>query len=270
MGLVLEIVCDECIVVRVLLREPCYGVYPVVEGDGVARIGSVLLLLYGSHILGGLAAALIVPELVVVTRVVRGRAVNVHERLYAVLLALLHYYVKDLHAVHLAAVGVAEVGIELEAVGVLGVESLTLVGIAVHPREQELGRNGEANDVDAVVGYGRQEVVDIRAPQTVREVLGAVHAEPVGSREPYLIAVHVIELAALCMEPVVVAVIDRNGGYCRCCCRRQSRTDCRYHNGGGRHKSRERPCYFLHDYYPSRNRAEYFYVSVHYDIILTS
>ena len=54
-----------------------------------------------------------------------------------------------------------------------------------------------------------QERIRLLRIETVRGILGAVQTEPVGSCEPYLIAVHVIETASLSVKPVVVVIVSR-------------------------------------------------------------
>ena len=78
MRLVLEVVADKCIIVLVLVGKPYQRVYPYVCGN----------------------SCLAVPEVVVMSRVVGVRAVDIYECLDAVLLALLHHDVEDLHTVN--------------------------------------------------------------------------------------------------------------------------------------------------------------------------
>ena len=59
-----------------------------------------------------------------------------------------------------------------------------------------------------VVGDSLEHIVYVSCVETVRNVLGTVHAEPVCTCEPYLVAVHVVKAAALCVEPVVICVVS--------------------------------------------------------------
>ena len=144
------------------------------------------------------------------TGVVCMRAVDIDESLDAVLLALLHHDIEHLHGVDGGlAVLAAKVGVDSEGRVVVAGEAVYGIGLAVHPRDDELGGYREADDVDAAVGYLGETVVCVGAPEVVRARLVAVEAEPVSACEPYLVAVHVVETAALGVEPVVVSVIDR-------------------------------------------------------------
>ena len=206
--LILEVVAEHRIIVRIALCEPCQGLDPHIRGNhaGCLRLQTV-------------------PEVVVVTGVVGVRAVNVDEALQTVLLALCQQNVEDLLAV-LQGLAVLLEKFEVEAVGFIApcLNGIDLVGLALHPGNHELRGNGETDDIDAVVGNCGQERIRLLRIETVRGILGAVQTEPVGAREPYLIAVLVVELAAYGMEPVVIAVVG--SGDCHCRCQSGSRHGC--------------------------------------------
>ena len=154
---------------------------------------------------------------------------NVYEGLDTVLLALLHDDIEDLHGVFycfavlknevLVDIGIVACGSYLAVLTHLicrrSIGSLYrtyLMRLAVHPGLQQSGGNGETDNIDTVIGDALEHIVNIGSIKAVCAVLRAVEAEPVGTCQPYLVSVHVIETAALCMEPVVVAVIGSR--YC--------------------------------------------------------
>ena len=190
--LILEVEREQGIVILVLIRKPDECVNPDLRCD----------------------ACLAVPQVVVVTGVIGMRAVDINERFDAVLFALLHDDVEDLHAVlERFAVGLNEIRIDRESRICVARDTADRIRLAVHPRDEQLGRNREADDVDAAVSNLLQDIVDIRAPEVVCAVLGAVEAEPVCTGQPDFITVLVIDAAALAVEPVIVGVICRSDGH---------------------------------------------------------
>ena len=195
MGLVLQVEAYKGIVALIVTCAPCKSLYPHIGGD--FDVLAVICL-----------KALAVPESVVMSRIVRLGAVDVDETLYAVLFALGKEYVEKLLTVDHASVLLDKINVERIAGVIVGIDALYGIGVADHPVIEKLRRNRKSQDIYAVVGNFSYHIVDIAAPEIVGRVLGTVEAEPVGACEPYFVSVHVVETAALCVEPVVTVCVN--------------------------------------------------------------
>ena len=150
---------------------------------------------------------------------------NVDKSLYTVLLTLLHDYIEYLHTVFESlAIRLNEVLVDISVLAGRSYSTVLTDFIfrrivaclnrryrkrsTVHPREQKLSGNRKTDDIDAVVSNALQHIVNISCIESMRNVLGAVHTEPVSTCEPYFVAVHIVKAAANSVEPVVIIVIS--------------------------------------------------------------
>ena len=194
MRLVFQIQSDQGVVILIPVSQPYPGIHPDLRGDHNA----------GAHFLA-------VPKLVIVTGVVGVRTVYIHHDLDAVFLTQLQQHIKNFQAVHLGAILPAKLRVEAVVRGVFCIDAGSRIRLTDHPVIQQLRGYRDPQQVDAVIRNGCQRVAHVTGPESVQEALAAIHAEPVCTGEPDLVAVHIVQLVSFSVKPVIVCVVHRAG-----------------------------------------------------------
>ena len=242
---IFQVVADDGIVIAVLFSQPCDRILPHIPCD--LFTGSRT----NSHGVTVRSGRSIIPQVVVVTGVVLCGAVHVDHDFQTVVLHLLHDDVEDLHTVFQRLAVFLDkvlVGVDISTslgdsavlahlIGrrlIAGINGADRIRCATHPRNQKFRGDRHTNQVDTVVADGFQECINVSCVQTVCTVFRAVEAEPVCTSQPDLIAVCIVKLAALCVQPVVVIIICGSSGQA-CLYHRSSgrQTRCQHHAGNG-------------------------------------
>ena len=200
MRLILQVIGDDGIIIAVLVSDPYEGIHPHVGGH-------FRTVRHDGHGIGAACIGMIVPEIVVVAGVVCRRAVNIENDLQAIGLALLHNDIKDGHAVLELTRCIAEIGVDGVGGVIVRLHAGYGIGGAVHPGIDQLCGNRDTQYIDTVVSDAGQCIIHIDAPEIVYAVFAAVEAEPVRTGQPDLVAVLIVQTAADCMQPVIIAVI---------------------------------------------------------------
>ena len=202
-GLILQVNGNDGVVILVILREPRERFEPVVRGEIV-----------------------IVPQRILVSGCIGGRAVDIHHDLDALLTAPGHDLIPDVEAVLCLA---ADDAFDRQLGVLVFVELDHGIRLTVLPLENDLGGHGHAQQIEAVVGNELEAIVDVGRPRAVKDLGSDIVAEPVDTGHPDLIAVHIHDLAVFDMQPVVVIGVRRIRG--------MGRNDPR----SGQHHARENP-----------------------------
>ena len=139
---VLQVIANQGIIILIFICQPSDGIFPHIPCNLFAGICTYC------HVICISRRSIIIPQIIVMTRVMGCRTVYIHHDLNAVFLHLLHNNVEDFHTVFCRVFAISVFG-EFR-IGV-AVHALYFQRFAIHPRTEQFRRNRHSYNVNAVV-----------------------------------------------------------------------------------------------------------------------
>ena len=131
--------------------------------------------------------------------------------LHAVFFAPFHSLIPDIEAVHIFDRSTVCIKF-LYKLRIFSCVNLNQgVRLAVLPLENNLCRHRHTQQIKTMISDLVECLMHIDAPHAVKHLRTDIIAEPVDAGEPDLVAVHIHDLVALNVQPVIVTVVCRTG-----------------------------------------------------------